>query len=337
MIRAFYWSLIALLVAAIVFILNSIYFDIPRKVLEEKYVGDTSKFLELSDGGRLHYTDEGAKDQHTIILLHGFTASHLNFKKLSPLLTNDLRVITLDLPGFGLTGAVPSKNYSINFAMEVINELTENLGIDKFSIGGNSMGGRISWRYASAYPEKVFKLILIASGGVQQKQKEKPFQTLKSDRPLAWRLMGSDTTRKFLTLFTPKLFAYQGLEKILYDSTLVTRSFAEEFHDLALMEGSREAILFDMTGDTNEPNGNLKLLQRIKAPTLIIHGKEDKIINVESHLQFSKNITDVQVRIYPKVGHLPMYEAPNLTAADIKAFLTENSNPEENFFRSREF
>ena len=86
------------------------------------------------------------------------------------------------------------------------------------------------------------------------------------------------------------------------------------------MEGSRDAILFDMTGDKNEPNSHLTLLQQIKAPTLIIHGEEDKIIDVESHLQFLKNIKDVQVKIYPKVGHLPMHEAPNLTAIDIKLF-----------------
>ena len=321
MTRTFYLSLIALLIPAIVFILNSLYFDIPRKVLEEKYTSHTSKFLRLSGGGRLHFTDEGDKDQHTILLLHGFTGSHLNFKKMSPLLSNDLRVITIDLPGFGLTGAIPSKDYSINSALNVINELAENLEIDKFSIGGNSMGGRVSWRYASAYPEKVYKLILIASGGA-----ERPSQTQKSERPLAWKLMESNMTRNFLTLFTPKFFADQGLEKSLYDQALATRSLAEEFHDLVLMEGSRDAILFDMTGDKNEPNSHLKLLQQIKAPTLIIHGEEDKIIDVESHLQFLKNIKDVQVKIYPRVGHLPMYEAPNLTAIDIKSFLTEKSN-----------
>ena len=138
--------------------------------------------------------------------------------------------------------------------------------------------------------------------------------------------MESNMTRYFLTLFTPKFFAHQGLEKSLYDQALATRSLAEEFHDLVLMEGSRDAILFDMTGDKNEPNNHLTLLQQIKAPTLIIHGEEDKIIDVESHLQFLKIIKDVQVKIYPTVGHLPMYEAPNLTAIEIKAFLTEKSN-----------
>jgi len=64
-------------------------------------------------------------------------------------------------------------------------------------------------------------------------------------------------------------------------------------------------------------------LRKIKAPTLIIHGEEDNIISAESHVQFSENIADVQVKIYPKVGHLPMYEAPNRTAEDIKKFLSE--------------
>ena len=318
MTRTLYWSLIALLIAAVVFILNSLYFDIPREVLEEKYTSHTSKFLRLSGGGKLHFTDEGDKDQHAILLLHGFTASHLNFKKVSPLLSNYLRVITIDLPGFGLTGAIPSRDYSTNSAINVIDELLENLEIDKFSIGGNSMGGRISWRYASAHPEKVYKLILIASGGV-----ERPSQIQTSEHPLAWKLMGSRTTRNFLTLFTPKFFAYQGLEKSIYNQSLVTQPLAGEFHDLVLMEGSRDAILFDMTKDHGEPQHQLELLRKIKAPTLIIHGEEDNIISVESHLQFSENIADVQVKIYPRIGHLPMYEAPNRTADDIKEFLSE--------------
>ena len=127
-------------------------------------------------------------------------------------------------------------------------------------------------------------------------------------------------TRNFLTLFTPNFFAHQGLEKSLNDQALVTQSLAEEFPNLVLMESSRDAILCDMTSDKNDPLGNLKRLQQIKAPTVIIHGKEDKVIDVESHLQFSKNIKDVQVKIYPKVGDLPNYEAPNLMAIDIELF-----------------
>ena len=180
------------------------------------------------------------------------------------------------------------------------------------------MGGRISWRYASEYPEKVYKLILIASGGV-----ERPSQTQKSEHPLAWKLMGSNTTRNFLVLFTPKFFAYQGLEKSLYDQALATRSLAEEFHDLVLMEGSRDAVLFDMNRPQDESHYELELLRKIRAPTLLIHGEEDNIISVESRLQFLENIADVQAKIYPKVGHLPMYESPNLTAEDIKKFLLE--------------
>jgi len=316
--RVFHFSLLALIISTIVLILNGIYFDIPKKVLEAKYSNHWSKYLRLREGGRLHYRDEGNHDKHALVLLHGFTGSSLNFKKLSALLSDDLRIISLDLPGFGLTGAIPTRDYSINSAINVINELAENLNIDKFSIGGNSMGGRVSWRYASAHPERVYKLILLASSGV-----ERPSQTQKSERPLAWKLMGSNTTRNFLVLFTPKFFAYQGLEKSLYDQALATRSLAEEFHDLVLMEGSRDAVLFDMNRPQDESHYELELLRKIRAPTLLIHGEEDNIISVESRLQFLENIADVQAKIYPKVGHLPMYESPNLTAEDIKKFLLE--------------
>ena len=138
------------------------------------------------EGGYISLTKE-IKTYTQFYCCMALQALTLISKKMSPLLSNDLRVITIDLPGFGLTGAIPSKDYSINSAFNVINELAENLEIDKFSIGGNSMGGRVSWRYASAYPEKVYKLILIASGGA-----ERPSQTQKSERPLAWKLIESN-------------------------------------------------------------------------------------------------------------------------------------------------
>ena len=78
-----------------------------------------------------------------------------------------------------------------------------------------------------------------------------------------------------------------------------------------------------MNRPQDESHYELELLRKIRAPTLLIHGEEDNIISVESRLQFLENIADVQAKIYPKVGHLPMYESPNLTAEDIKKFLLE--------------
>ena len=77
-----------------------------------------------------------------------------------------------------------------------------------------------------------------------------------------------------------------------------------------------------MTGRRQSFEGP-EILRRIHTPTLVIHGEEDNIIDFKSSYHFEENINDVKVRIYPEIGHLPMYEDPENTANDIKKFIQE--------------
>ena len=148
----------------------------------------------------------------------------------------------------------------------------------------------------------------------RQEQKER-------ETPVAWRLMRSDVMKSFLTKFTPKFFATQGLSSSVYDQELATSELANQFHELTLMEGSRAAIL-SMFGSRTDRSGfsGPEIFRDIVVPTLVIHGKEDNIIDVGSSKYFQENIPNVEVKIYEKIGHLPMYEAPQKTARDIKDF-----------------
>ena len=90
-----------------------------------------------------------------------------------------------------------------------------------------------------------------------------------------------------------------------------------QFHDLVLLEGSRNAILSMTMGGRRAMYGP-EALSAIVAPTLVIHGEEDNIINVKRSFIFKEKIKNVKFKIYPKIGHLPMYEDPVRTASDIK-------------------
>ena len=105
---------IGIFIIAFLFVLlySGIYLDIPRKELESKYATGSSKFLNLPDGARIHFRDEGKAESPVIVLLHGFNGSLFNFERLVPLLVNDFRLISIDLPGFGLTGATPAADYT---------------------------------------------------------------------------------------------------------------------------------------------------------------------------------------------------------------------------------
>ena len=159
-----------LLLSIGILIFTGIYFDIQREKLETKYATGASQFLDLPDGARIHFRDEGKTDKPAIVLLHGFNGSLLNFERLVPLLANNFRLVSLDLPGFGLTGATPNADYTTKNYMDTVTSITNYLGINKFSIAGNSMGGGVAWRYAIEYPSKVEGLILLASSGVMTKE-----------------------------------------------------------------------------------------------------------------------------------------------------------------------
>ena len=300
-------------------ILSGTYFDLSREELERKYATGASNFLNLSDGTRIHFRDEGQSDLPVIVFLHGMNGSLFNFERLVPFLKNDFRIISLDFPGFGLTGSIPSADYSTNSFIETINQITDHLGVSSFSVAGNSMGGGVAWRYALRYQEKVDTLILLSSSGVYSKKYRETSQQETRESPWVWKLMRSDLVSSFLSYYTPKFFATQGLRVSVYDEELATNKLAYQFHDLTLLSGSRRAILSMFSrrsGDYDSP----EVLRSIKAPVLVIHGKEDNIIPSESSSVFKENIQDVELKIYDKVGHLPMYEVPLKVSDDIKEF-----------------
>ena len=303
----------------VIAVYSGTYLDIPRDKLEAKYASGASEFLNLKNGSRIHYRDEGDLYKPAIILLHGFNGSLFNFERMVPLLSKEFRLISIDLPGFGLTGAIPSMDYSTQNSILVINELTKHLGVEEFSIAGNSMGGGIAWRYALENPEKTQSLILLASSGIYSSEERLQIEESERESPLVWKLMRSNFVSYFLSLYTPKFFATQGLKTSVYDPNLATDEIANQFHELTLMQGSREAILSRFSKQ-NYSNEKPDILKKIQAPTLIIHGREDNIIPFKSSINLDQYIQNSQLMIYPKIGHLPMYETPARVADDIKKF-----------------
>ncbi len=320
--KTFKWIGILIIVIFIVLIYSGTYLDISREELEAKYTTGSSQFLDLPDGARIHFRDEGKTESPVIVLLHGFNGSLFNFERLVPLLANDFRLISIDLPGFGLTGAIPSANYTTESFMDTVTKLTNQLGIEKFSIAGNSMGGGVAWRYTLEHPTKVEGLILLASSGVGSKEDVKKFEERKNNTPIVWRLMDSALLKKFLHYYTPKFFAIEGLKRSVYDQKLANDDHATQFHDLVLLKGSRNAILSMTMGGRRTMYGP-EALSKITVPTLVIHGEEDNIIGSERSLVFEENIDNAKIKIYPNVGHLPMYEEPVRTANDIIRFFQD--------------
>ena len=125
---------------------KSVYFDIPRGIVLAKHAKGASEFIELDDGSLVHVRDEGILEKDVIVLIHGFNGSLFNFEPMVSYLKDNFRILSLDLPAHGLTGAVKSNLYSYDGFEKLITDIVKVKSIEKFYVVGHSRGGVISWK-----------------------------------------------------------------------------------------------------------------------------------------------------------------------------------------------
>jgi pimeloyl-ACP methyl ester carboxylesterase len=278
--------------------------DKPRAVLEVAYPGEYRNV----DGVRLRLRDTGPRDAPAVILLHGFGASLDTWEPWAQALSARFRVIRFDLPGFGLTGADPTGDYSDARAIQVLLGLMDQLGVDRASIVGNSLGGRIAWNFAALSPERVSRLVLISPDGFASPG----FAYGKAtDIPLMMRALPYVAPRGMIK---SSLAAAYARPEALSEVT-VTR-----YRDMMLAPGVRDAILARM-GQTilRDPGPTLSI---IHAPTLLLWGEMDGMIpitNAADYLRLMPNATLVRL---PNAGHLPFEEDPVGSLPPIERFLS---------------
>ncbi|MBV9693950.1 MAG: alpha/beta fold hydrolase, partial [Alphaproteobacteria bacterium] len=122
--------------------------DIARAALETKYASPVSHYVALRDGARAHYRERGPAGAPSLVLLHGSNASLLTWEPWSKRLSDSFHVVSVDLPGHGLTGAVPNGDYSQDGMAKFVGEFADKLGLKTFALAGNSMGGGVAARFA---------------------------------------------------------------------------------------------------------------------------------------------------------------------------------------------
>ena len=317
------YSLLLILILLAFILYNSIYFDIPKETVISKYAKGASEFIELKDGSLIHVRDEGNKNGNTLVLIHGFNGSLFNFETMNEFLVNDFRVISLDLPAHGLTGSVNSNNYSFDGFIKVIDEVLEIKKINEFYLAGHSMGGRVVWNYTIEYPDKVKGLLIIGSAFLANEEEYIEFQS-ENAPPIAFKLLEIPFFRKMLGYITPRFIVTQAVYQTVYNQNIMTKELIDQFHEIILLEGSREAMGYVIVNTDKDFIANPKLLQKIEIPTLILHGEEDNLVDVRFNKHFLENIPDIKLFSYPKVGHMPPMEIPEQIANDIETFIKEH-------------
>lgn len=290
--------------------------DIPYATLEAKYGNPASRYMDLPDGVRVHYRDEGRRDGPTLVLVHGFSASLHAWEPWVRSLSGDYRVITLDLPGHGLTRA--DAGYAAGRAGygAVVDQVTRKLGVERFTLGGNSMGGAVAWEYALDYPDRLEGLVLVDAAG---------WPSSGGNQAVIFRILQNPLGRAVLKNIDTRPLVRQGLVAGYLDPKLVTEALVDRYVDLARAPGHRDILLGLQSGPRRVATA--ESLAAIKVPTLVMFGEQDKLIPAAHGKRFAEVIPGSTLILYPEAGHAPMEQIPDRSVADLKAWLKAKVYP----------
>jgi pimeloyl-ACP methyl ester carboxylesterase len=284
--------------------------EIPREKSIEKYANESSgsKFIEVN-GVDVHYRDQG--EGPVLIAIHGFADSLLSWDIIAQGLKKDFRIIRFDIPGNGLSKAFDNvdKNLPDNF-VSFIDSFADQLGLETFSLMGNSLGGCYSWVYAVERPERVSKIILVNSAGRHM------------DFVWVLSMAANPVFNRMFRLAFPRFYFSTGLKYAYGDNKKLKKETIDRFYELAISEGNKKSILdlFILFGKEYDFH-NQEDMPLLKAPTFLIWGKEDKIVPF-SHVEgYKKDIPHAQIWIIPGMGHVPNNEDPSVLIEPIRDFL----------------
>ncbi len=286
--------------------------DIGFDDLDARYASADSRFLDLPDGVRLHYRDQGPRDAPALVLVHGFGASLHTWEPWVAELTKDHRVVSLDLPGFGLTRTPGGWRRAPDSHEAAIHALADALALDRFALAGNSMGGRAAWAYALAHPDRLDALILVNAAGWPQEDRG-------GGTPLIFRLLSNPVGRALLRDLDATSLTRDGLRSAFADDAQVTDAMVRRYTDMSRAPGRRAQIL-DPSGGMPAP-ATPEQLATIRTPTLVMVGEVDGVIPAAQSRRFAGAIPGARLIEYPAIGHIPMEEIPAKSAADVRAFL----------------
>ena len=277
--------------------------DLPRAQLETAYAGD----YRTVDGVRLRLRDTGPRTAPTVILLHGFGGSLDTWEPWANALSAHYRVIRFDLPGFGLTGADPTGDYTDARAMRIMTDLLDQMGVARADVIGNSLGGRLAWTFAAAHPERVRRLVLVSPDGFASPG----FAYGKApDVPLMMKALPYVAPRGLLR---DNLAAAYARPQALSEAT-VTR-----YRDLMLAPGVRRAMLARM--EQTVLRDPAPILARVQAPTLLLWGERDGMIPISNAADYVHDLPHVTLVRLPALGHVPFEEDPGRSIGPVERFL----------------
>lgn len=280
-----------------------------------KYAFET---LELKNGLKINYRIQGNPNGKNLLLIHGGGDSQSVWDIWLDSLKSDYRIITFDLPGHGLSDPLPNADYSISKFVEYTKSVVDGLNLSNFILGGHSFGGETALYYVLANPGKVQKLLLVCPGGfIQDYEREAGRQIT--------HLTDKQVEQYYFPEFRGSKEEYKkGFKDYYYNINRFSDESLTRMYMLSRYDKNRKAVTqFNINHLRNDKD--IENLNTISIPTLLLWGKNDKILFVKTAEKFKAEIQHVDLILYDQVGHMLQEEHPQ-SINDVLHFLEGRSH-----------
>ncbi len=255
-----------------------------------------TKFADVW-GYKIRYLEEGDSKKN-VILLHGLGGSAERWLKVIPLLSSKYRVIAPDMIGYGHSDK-PSVDYTIEFFAKYLSGFINSLGLSKTVLIGSSLGGQVAAECAGSN-DIIEKLILVAPSGA-----------MKRSNPTMDAYM--------MAALYPNLTSARIAFEMMSGTGTVDEDTVNNFVERMRSPNAKLAFLSSVLSVKNSQIRDS--LQKIKTPTLLLWGKEDKMIPIENAQEFIGSIRNCKFRELNGIGHLPHVEDAGLFVQSVFEFL----------------
>jgi pimeloyl-ACP methyl ester carboxylesterase len=253
-----------------------------------------------------------------ILLLHGLGGSKITWLPLLTALADGRRVIVPDLPGHGESGK-PRADYSPRYYARVVRRLLDELGVEQAVVIGNSMGGRIALELALRSPDRVSALALL--GPAVPGFRWRYLMGLTRVFPTEWGRIPFPLRERWMEAMIRRLFADPGrLPDSAYSAAAVEfiRIYRDPVARMAFFSSLRHIV-------TERPEPFYAALRRIKQPTLVVFGEQDRLVPPRLGVRLAQHLPNSQYVVFPRCGHVPQFEATGETLETLAPFLASAS------------
>ena len=265
---------------------------------------------ETVDGHRLRYVRAGHGP--AVVLVHGFGSSLYAWKDVIPGLARDHEVVALDLPGFGLSDQ--PADLSVDALPRAVLGLMDRLSIARAALVGNSLGGGVCAMAAGAHPDRVSALVLVDAAG---------YDLGPSEQPAIVRLTMGPAGSLVSLLPGKRLVVESALRQVFHDPSLVTPERVAEYLQSATRPGTFASIR--SLGESLQDRRSVvqDALARVRAPTLVIWGGDDRWIPLAHADRFTAAVAGARKVVIDDCGHVPQEEKPEVVLTLLREFLVD--------------